>query len=241
MTIHIDFLTTRAEIYQYSKIDKAVKFLPDWYKKLPQKNYNPEHNGGVAITMKGCIGLRDLFTKGLILPLWADLNISLGRADTNFLSWQFPDSQTLATINDEKEYGSFINSRQQQHIKLVTPWCGFSKSNVGFCFVQPMWNIPQYSDTIHVLPGVIDFKSQSGINVNLLLSRKPEDRILELKHGMPLVHLMPLTTEKVKIKHHFVDEKELNKKIIQHGHSSVMLGFSGWSTKLRRLQREKNK
>tara|TARA_Y100000114_G_scaffold69601_1_gene63726 strand:- start:1048 stop:1767 length:720 start_codon:yes stop_codon:yes gene_type:complete len=236
MTIHIDFLTGDTDIYQFSKIDYAMNFLPDWYKNLPAKNYLPEKPGGVRITMKGCLGLRDLFKKSLIIPLWSDMNIALGRIGTDTTSWAFADRKSDVELHTREDYGSFIGENTQ-HLKLVSPWYGFSKSDVGFCFVQPMWNTVKYSDILHVLPGIIDFKYQAGTNVNILLSRKPENKVLELKHGMPLVHLVPLTEEKVKIKHHFVDQKELNKKIIKHQMSSSHLGFLGWPNRLKKLRK----
>ena len=235
MTVHVDFLTLRPEIYQFSKIDYAMKFLPDWYKSLPVKNYNPEYPGGVSMTMKGCSGLRGLFKKSLVIPLWCDVNISLGKAGTDVASWLFADECSNFEINNETDYGSFVNATNMQHMKFLSPWYGFSKSDVEFCFVQPTWNTTMYSDILHVLPGVVGFKYQFGTHINVLLSRKPEDRILELKHGMPLVHLMPLTTEKVKIKTHLVDEKELNKKVMRHG-SFSHLSFVGWANKIKRLK-----
>ena len=232
MTIHVDFLTVRPEIYQYAKIDYAMNFLPSWYKNLPVKNYEPRCPGGVRITMKGCYGLRELFKRSLIIPLWSDVNIALGKSGTDMASWAFADEVSNIEVSDEKDYGSFVDATKIQHMKFLSPWFGFSKSGVDFCFVQPTWNTTMYSDILHTLPGVVGFKYGEVTNINVLLSRKPEDRILELKHGMPLVHLMPLTEEKVKIKHHLVDEKELHKRLNRHHR----LSFSGWANKIKRLK-----
>lgn len=243
MTVHIDFYTVRPEVYRYAKIDHAMNFLPSWYKDLSVKNYDSRCPGGVQYSMKGCYGFRELFKRSLIMPLWSDVNIFLGKAGTDLAHWNFSDACSSITVNTERDYGSFLDATKIQSLKFESPWYAFTKSDVNFCYVQPTWNTMKYSDTLHVLPGLMDFKHQSGTHVNMALSRKPEDKTLELKHGMPLVHIMPLTEEKVKIKHHLADEKEMFNRVKNHGVGMGFpifgghLSFLGWMNKMKKLPR----
>ena len=62
----------------------AVLGLPDWYKAMPQKSFNPVANK-VEFTLKKCPPFIDAMTYGFLIPLAVDLTVQDGE-----FSWDFP-------------------------------------------------------------------------------------------------------------------------------------------------------
>ncbi len=62
----------------------AVLGLPDWFKALPQKSYNPSL-GEDSQTIKRCPPFIDAMTYGFLIPLATDLKIENGE-----FSWDWP-------------------------------------------------------------------------------------------------------------------------------------------------------
>lgn len=52
------------------KVGRSIKFLPDWYKKLPKMRDDMQ-----GPTVKACLPFIDTMRMGVTIPLWADLEI----------------------------------------------------------------------------------------------------------------------------------------------------------------------
>ena len=61
----------------------AVLGLPDWFKALPQKAFNPTM-GEDSLTVKKCPPFIDAMTYGFLIPLAADLEVRNGEFSWNF-------------------------------------------------------------------------------------------------------------------------------------------------------------
>jgi hypothetical protein len=61
----------------------AVRGLPDWFKALPLKSYNPTM-GAETQTVKRCPPFIDAMTYGFLMPLAADLEVRDGEFNWNF-------------------------------------------------------------------------------------------------------------------------------------------------------------
>jgi hypothetical protein len=61
----------------------AVLGLPDWFKALPQRAFNPTM-GGEAHTVKKCPPFLDAMTYGFLIPLPMDLEVRDGQFSWNF-------------------------------------------------------------------------------------------------------------------------------------------------------------
>jgi hypothetical protein len=61
----------------------AVQGLPDWFKNLPQKNFNPSM-GEENLTVKKCPPFIDAMTYGFLIPLPIDLEVREGEFSWNF-------------------------------------------------------------------------------------------------------------------------------------------------------------
>jgi hypothetical protein len=205
--IHVDCFTHRADVFNFSKIDHAKKFIPDWWKKLP-KNH-PTHAHPYA-TMKTCPGFVDLFQKGLILPLWSDLSIILGEIGNNNVGWQYVDQLSELAVHDAEQRGSYLSEDTFQQIKLRSPWIlqtkkdlDWSVHGISWCHTDPFKMV--FSE------GIVNFKWQPGTNINFFLKRKKEVSNILLEAGQPMLQFVPLTEKKIVLHHHLVDEKEVVK------------------------------
>jgi hypothetical protein len=199
--IIVDCLTFDKTIYEYSQLQKAIKFYPDWWKKLPNEYY---HGVYTVPTMKRCHGLIDNYAYGFILPLWSDLNLII--KDRKIHQWQYADGFSEAVIHDSAQMGDYMDGSEAAHIKLTTPWRLKSKSEVPFHCVQPYWNYKPFA-FMSMPSGIINFKYQPSLNVNMFINVK-ENSMIELKFGTPLLHIIPLTEKEVVLKHHLVDVQE---------------------------------
>jgi hypothetical protein len=76
--------------------------------------------------------------------------------------------------------------------------------------MQPSWNFDDFS-MYHIPPGVTEYKFQHGANINLFIKRQKQESIVNINYGQPLVHIVPLSDVKIKLKHHLVSDEEMKK------------------------------
>jgi hypothetical protein len=202
----VDCFTNDETTYKFSRIDDATKFYPDWWKALPN-----EKDDGLTkrSTMKRCQGFIDYYTHGFIVPLWSDLNLKV--EDNNTITWIFADGKSVAAGHSLEQVGDYVDKNKVSQLKLKTPWHLKSKEYVPFVWMQPYWNYQPF-DNISIPPAVVDFKYQHGTHINMFLKVEKGARI-ELKHGLPMAHMIPMTEKEVELKHHLVDDKEFNSYI----------------------------
>jgi hypothetical protein len=87
-----------------------------------------------------------------------------------------------------------------------------SNSDVKFLMTDLSWSRNSLKDYT-VLNGVIDFRYQATSNINLMIPM-PETTYKEflIPVGTPLVHLVPLTEEKIEFKSHLISKEEFERK-----------------------------
>jgi hypothetical protein len=68
----------------------AVQGLPDWFKAMPQKAFNPT-TGVEGLTVKRCPPFIDAMTYGVLMPLATDLKVENGE-----FTWNFEGADSLA-------------------------------------------------------------------------------------------------------------------------------------------------
>jgi hypothetical protein len=204
--------THRADVYNYFPLEKASKFIPNWFKKLPTPSFLGLHENGEeksVSNLKECVGFINYFSKGFILPLWSDLFIALGKKGTLDYRWQFSDSQSVAEAHGSSSTGGAFLEEDYQHLKLNSPWMLRCDEHLEFLALEPEWYFEKL-DGVHVLNGVIEFKINPGTNINMYLKRLTEEKHILIESGTPLYHFVPLTERNVVLKTHLVSETEFN-------------------------------
>ena len=221
--INVDCFITDEHILKYSPIEKANKFIPKWWKKIPSVNNTADHS---EPTIKGCSGIIEQYKRGLIIPMWSDLSIIM--TDQSY-SWKFSDGISNAEVHSNG-LDSFLNPKEYAHLKLISPWFLNTKEDIFWTCLDPFWNNTNKTNYITV-PGTVSYKYQHATHINLMMP--VNNRHFNIEHGHPVYHLLPLTEKEIQIKHQLVTEKELNKYKVRN--------ITFFNTYYKRLSIDKNK
>jgi len=164
-------------------------------------------DGNFKLNMRHCAGFIDYFKKGFMLPLWCDLALKIGKKGTTRYQYRFSDNQSSLTVHSFEQANNFLDVKEWQHLKINSAWKIFCKSNVDFLLVKPGWEIPLL-EHFHYPAGVLNFKDNHALQVNMFAKRQEEDIEIILPFDMPLMHIIPLTERKVVLKFHIVTVNE---------------------------------
>jgi hypothetical protein len=191
--IVVDCFTYLEAAYLNFPIDKAIKFYPDEFKKLK----TPEN----ATSIKQCNGVTDLFKTGFILPAWDTFSINMINDGTFDLAVNAKNVR--AGHHNRNQYGGvYLNSG---HVKLYSPWMMKEKTGVNFLWMHCGWNRTDNAEKLDIVPAVIDFKYQFFTHISMFVQK---GQTIKYNAGDALVHLIPLSDYKLKIKTHLMDENE---------------------------------
>jgi hypothetical protein len=230
--ITIDCFTSNPVIYHNYKIDRASKFFPEEIKQMPnyvslKANHNPNSNLMQEMpTIRLCVGIKDLFSYGYILPSWSDIKIEVTDTGDIFYTDNISavTNSSVVQQHDRIQYGSGIY-KDRIHAKLLCPWYVTEKTGVKFTWNMCDWHRTDTADDIRILSGMIDFKYQHQLNVNAFIRKGSS---ISYNTGDPLVHMIPITDKKVNLKYHLVDETEYSSLIRStmietsyHGHRKM--------------------
>ena len=206
--IYLDCFTTNPLAYEFAPIQLANQFVPEWWKALP-KNYRiaNEHPPVPHSTMRKCAGLIDIYSTGLMIPLWSDLVIEI--ATNGDYSWKFADEESMNAIHNKEQAGTFFDDNNVVHMKIVSPWLFSCNDDVKWYFTQPVWNHNLAKDFC-IPSGILEFKYQGSTHINTLIRK--QNCVISLPHGMPMAHVVPLSERPVKIKNHLLSAQEMVKK-----------------------------
>lgn len=208
--IIVDCFTNRSSVFEYSKLTPAKQNYPDWWKDLPKSGFFSNDEMVPNRNMKACAGFVQMYQTGYMISLWSDLRVKVGKMGTDSVEWQWSDQKSSAFIHAPKQSGDLYDSTLYQHLKLFSPWLLSAKQETNFLFHMPTWNMNNVFGNVIVLPGVVEYKYQNSTNVQILIKRETEEKIINLPFGMPIVQLTPLTENEVVFKHHLIGDEEFN-------------------------------
>lgn len=218
--IYVDAFIGNPATHTLFPVRHAVYFLPEWWKKLPSSFIQPDSpSDQIELnTLKKCTGFLELYKKGFIIPLWADVLI-----ETKYdgaLRYQYAGAiEEAIDSHDRAQYGPHFNNLI--HAKMQSPWLFQEKTGLQFHFSSPVWNMINTFDGI-IPPGVVNYKFQHQTNINMFLPKMNNSYHLEA--GMPLVHIVPMTEKEVVFKTHCLSDEEMAQV---HKKSFQMFKFSG--------------
>ncbi len=207
----MDVFTSRAEIYNFAQINKAINYLPTWWKNLSKRevsfeNYDTQNQR----SMKHCIGFIDYFKKSYVIPMWSDLNLQIGKEGTAEHRWQFADESSSITVHAANQRGTYLEQKKYQHFKIENPWVSKTNKLVYFSWSGAVWNLDE-PEKIIFFPAVIEFYNQSSASINIACKRQNQTQEIFIPFGQPLVHIIPITEKEVVLKTHLVSDLELQK------------------------------
>lgn len=203
----LDAFTYNSAAYELFPISPVQDHIPKWWKNIPPTvNQSTPHGLEFPMsTIRTCVGIRDLYTKGFIIPLWSDLILET----SNDGSWrnQFSDGFTESSYHSREQIGSVMDN--WIHIKFMTPWLIKDKKGTQLVWQQPLWNHYPSAD-FHVPPGIINYKNLTATNVQMFFPKTNNRYVYDA--GLPLVHLIPCVENvNINIKTHLVTKEEYDK------------------------------
>jgi hypothetical protein len=216
--IVIHAVTDRADILEFSKIDLAQKFYPEWLLNMPgvvdseltdfTKPIFNNHSVRSYATIKRCTGINNIFTNGLIMPLWSDFIVDLDKVGNENLFYEFSDKITKITRHSPRQFNYQLPNTITQ-LKIQSPWNLHCDEDIKFLWTEPTWNLNLDNILdIKILPAIIDFKYQSNTAVNLFIQRKEQTYRIKIPFGTPITHIVPLSDRKIKIEYHLLSSEE---------------------------------
>jgi hypothetical protein len=139
--------------------------------------------------------------------MWSDLDVDI---KPNFAyDWKFADGESKIEPHPIYQTGSFLLDIGYIHMKVVAPWRFVCKEDIDWHFAQPVWNHEAAKDYC-VPSGVLNFKYQTNVNINVLFRNNPNN--IHIPHGHPMAHIIPLSERPVKVHNHLVSEEEFKKR-----------------------------
>jgi hypothetical protein len=201
--IVIDCFTSIKAVYDFAPIQTANNFYPSWFKTMPSS-----FNDGTfdSATLKTCSGLINYYQHGIILPLWCDLSVKIEKQNYNL---QFADYKTVSSIHDKEQWKYYADPSKVTHFKIESPWVFKCKEDIQFLLKKPYWNFDPFFD-IDIVEGILDFKYQNQVNINIFLKGNQE-KLMLLKYKTPLLHIIPLAEKQIIIKNHLISDEEFLK------------------------------
>lgn len=190
--------------------DHGAKFFPSWWKSLKPAIPNPEKNGiGIKVpTLKRCPGFVSYYTSGIVVPMWADLHIET-HGNGNY-RWQYSMGSMTQQLSSHPSVQHDNMMPGWFNLKIAAPWIFNEKTGIKWVMGNAFWHDPSQDD--YVVPNaVLDFKYQGTVNVNTMV--RDEKRSWLIKHNTPMLHLIPLVEDnvKVEVKTHEISNEEYNK------------------------------
>ena len=222
--IIIDCFSADQNVVDLFPIQKASKFFPEWWKKLPKTYFekNVERS-----TMKSCYGFTEHYQHGFIIPLWLDLNIHVNH---NSYEWK---SMSSLKIDEHPQFqrGDYLNDSKYGHLKIISSWKIKCNEKIHFTYTQPVWNF-NIPEELIIPPGTLEFKYQHTTNINAFVKFQNNPKNIFLRAGQPMVHITPLSERPIKIKNHLISQKEMDNMY-------PIFSFKNSYYKLKKLRKEK--
>lgn len=173
----------------------AVLGLPDWFKSLPQKAYNPTM-GTDTQTVKKCPPFIDAMTYGFLMPLPIDLEVRDGEFSWNFeVPKGFVSEYSHSPIgfhDSSQVVGTPLEDEDRFIIKFNNFWTIEAPPGYSILFTHPV-NRPDLPFT--TLTGLVDCDKFSNSPVNFPARWHDTAFNGVLPKGTPVAQCLPVKRE----------------------------------------------
>lgn len=198
--ITIDAFTWNSAHYETNQLDKASRHIPSYLKDMPSENFGTTEVGMKVPfpTMKRCHSIMKSFNNSFVVKAPFELLI---KSDENNIYYHMPfEDNSAITVFSQRQKGKF----DIPHFKWNTSWHLREKSGVDFILNDFYWH--NFNAPWRVMPGILEFKYQGALNINMAVDRNSEQFSIEV--GRPISQLIALSDKRVEIKHHLIDPLE---------------------------------
>lgn len=194
--IVIDCITDNGFAFEFCRPDKAVKFIPNWWRELP----------GHSMNMKHCRGFTALYKNSFIYPSWTSFVLNMHSHKDRSFDWVCPDEFKIEPVSPHSLGG--FQHEHHQIFRLDSPWRMICKEDVEF-----MWSAPVYSNKtafdLQALPGLVNPHYTYAASINFNVPYKDNPYQIRVDAGDPLVCMTPLTEREVVFNYRLVSRQEI--------------------------------
>jgi hypothetical protein len=173
----------------------AVRGLPDWFKAMPQKSYNPTM-GTDTQTVKKCPPFIDAMTFGFLMPLAIDLEVRNGEFSWNFdVPKGFVSEYSHSPIgfhDSSQVIGSPLEDEDRFIIKFNNFWTIEAPPGYSILFTHP---VNRTDLPFTTLTGLVDCDKFSNSPVNFPARWHDQDFSGVLPKGTPVAQCLPVKRE----------------------------------------------
>ncbi|NNC72802.1 MAG: hypothetical protein HKN78_07985 [Sphingomonadaceae bacterium] len=186
----IEFLCDPALEGRMPAPERAVRFAPDWFKRLEREMGMPDPNGLPGLTAKACLPMTDAFSLGFVIPLPFDVQIVVPEDRVSIqLGWA-PDVPFQPI---EQHHPGQIGAPEPPFestmpLKFINPWRIKVPEGYSVLFTQPL-SRPDLPFTC--FSGFVDC-DRFGTTVNLPFAWSGPIGEHLLRAGTPIAQLVPI-------------------------------------------------
>lgn len=171
----------------------CAKDLPDWYKKT--ESYvnglkKPDGLGGTTASIKKCVPVFDAITAGYLIPLPADVYVSLQEIEGEKKQWFEWASFELISFHPISQAPNHPMRNEHPYAKFNNPWSITTPKGFSSLIVQPFHR----SSPFTILPGIVDTDSYHvPVNFPFVINDPSFEGIIE--KGTPIAQVIPIKRE----------------------------------------------
>jgi hypothetical protein len=230
------------QTYDLFPIDKSINYMPGWWKDLNPRYEQGRYND--FPTMKSCSSVNGFLTRGVTIPMWTDASLGVAvvknmYGDQLSLISEFANQTTKCQIHEQKQISEeFLPEQDFINFKIHAPWVFKTDEELDWVWTQPTYNYT-HPDIFTVLPGIIEFKHNHNVFLNISMRKMlgTNPLLLNLDGGDPVVNLIPMSNKSIEVKNHLVSKDEWDKIYSE----TNPLFFKGNYKKIIKIKKEKEK
>ena len=199
-----------ASVNEHSPIRPSKEFFPKWWRDVASSHFDWDVFEK-RTTIKSCPGVISTLSSGFIVPMWSDLAIEYSK---DHWKYSYSDQKSLLTHHANGQMPGFYEDHWI--FKLQCPWN--IRSSVNLLYTQPFYLHNTPFPLIQPYGISVPISELNACNVFLFAKKDDDLNRVMIKHGTPLVHILPLTDRPVKFKTEVVSQDEYNRNLsIQSG------------------------
>jgi len=209
----MDCYTYSTYAYNHAKISEGKNYIPDWWKDTPKMC-------PTGPTIKNCRAFSEYYGKGIVVPLWGELEVKVTSIEDNKYEWRFSNKDFSSEQHACEQFQGFSQNKRH-NIKLTSVWAIKMREMIYFTYTQPTWSQRDFFEHFTLLPGILEFKNQTSLEMNYIVCPKKDEITFRVPSLTPMAILHPMTERKIEIRHHLISKEDFSESILNYGAGMV--------------------
>lgn len=191
----IKFITEDPNLVDYFSPVPTRKFLPDWFKDLPQTNHCEAFKGDIA-TIKTCVPVTDFMTSGYIIKNAWETDLQMLKdpnSDNLYHEFRHPSyNENYISGHYHEQCPINIKGNNRSYFKISNDWLVRTPPGYSCLFFQPFYF---FEERYTLFPAIIDTdKYDTPVQFTGVVNTS-ENETITIKPGDPLIQAIPFKRE----------------------------------------------